>query len=101
MVVKLTFNSLAKAWLDIPAVSTPIARSLITSDICGIVLCDKTAKFRVAFYCPYTRCTCVMIMLFNQLLDMPPLSGGWIILTNEKMLTNRDVNTFVPENVEK
>jgi hypothetical protein len=27
-----------------------------------------------------TRCTCVMIMLFNQLLDMPHLSGGWIIL---------------------
>ena len=31
-----------------------------------------------------TRCTCVMIMLFNQLLDMPHLSGGWIILAKEK-----------------
>jgi hypothetical protein len=25
-----------------------------------------------------------MIMLFNQLLDMPHLSGGWIILAKEK-----------------
>ena len=45
------------------------------------------------FIVPSTRWTCVMIMLFNQLLDMPHLSGGWIILT--EMLTNRDVNTFV------
>ncbi len=35
----------------IHAVSLPIARSLKTCDICGIVLCDKTAQFRVAFYC--------------------------------------------------
>jgi hypothetical protein len=36
-----------------------------------------------------------MIMLFNQLLDMPHLSGGWIILlTNKEMLTNRNVNKF-------
>ncbi len=27
------------------------ARSLNTCDICGIVLCDKTEHFRVAFYC--------------------------------------------------
>ncbi len=33
------------------AVSMPIARSLKTCDIGGIVLCDKTAHFRVAFYC--------------------------------------------------
>jgi hypothetical protein len=25
-----------------------------------------------------------MIMLFNQLLEMPNLSGGWIILAREK-----------------
>ncbi len=51
MVEKLTFNSWATALVDIPAVSMPIARSLKTCDICGIVLCDKTAHFRVAFYC--------------------------------------------------
>jgi hypothetical protein len=28
----------------------PIAHSLKTSDICGILLCDKTAHFKVAFY---------------------------------------------------
>ncbi len=51
MVDKWTFNSRATALVDIPAVSMPTARSLKTCDICGIVLCDKTAHFRVAFYC--------------------------------------------------
>ncbi len=51
MVEKLTFNSRATALVDIPAVSMPIACSLKTCDICGIVLCDKTGHFRVAFYC--------------------------------------------------
>ncbi len=51
MVEKWTFNSQATALVDIPAVSMPIARSLKTCNICGIVLCDKTAHFRVAFYC--------------------------------------------------
>ncbi len=36
-----------EALVDIPAISMPIARSLKTCDICGIVLCDKTAHFRV------------------------------------------------------
>ncbi len=51
MVEKLTFNSRATVLVDIPAVSMPIACSLKTCNICGIVLCDKTAHFRVAFYC--------------------------------------------------
>ncbi len=51
MVDKLTFNSRATALVDIPAVSMPIAHSLKTCDICGIVLWDKTAHFRVVFYC--------------------------------------------------
>jgi hypothetical protein len=38
--------------LDIPAVSMPISHSLKTWDIFDIVLCDKTAHFRVACYCP-------------------------------------------------
>ncbi len=46
MVEKWTFNSQATALVDIPVVS-----SLKTCDICGIVLCDKTVHFRVAFYC--------------------------------------------------
>ena len=45
-------NTLATALVDIPALSMPIARSLKTWDICGIVLCDKTAHFRWNFYCP-------------------------------------------------
>ena len=52
MVEKLTLKSLATALVDIPAVSMPIARSLKTWDICGIVLSDKTAHCRVVFYCP-------------------------------------------------
>ncbi len=46
MVEKLTFNSQATALVEIPAVSIPIACSLKTCDISGIVLCVKTAHFR-------------------------------------------------------
>ncbi len=53
MVEKCTFSSWATALVDIPAVSMPIARSLKTCNICGIVLCDKTAHFRVAFQGSY------------------------------------------------
>ena len=52
IVEKWTFNSQVTELVDIPAVSMPIACFLKTWDICGIVLCDKTANFRVAFYCP-------------------------------------------------
>jgi hypothetical protein len=58
-----------------------------TLDICDIVLCGLLLS-------PSTRCTCVMIMLFYQHLDMPHLSGGWIMLTKAEMLTNRDSNKF-------
>ncbi len=51
MVEKWTFNSRATALVDIPAVSMPIAHSFKTCNICGIVLCNKTANFIVAFYC--------------------------------------------------
>ena len=46
---------------------------------------------------PSTRCICVMTMLFNYLIDMPHLSGVQVILTKDKMLTNRDVNKFLPK----
>ncbi len=55
MVEKWTFNSWATALVDIPAVSMAIARSLKTCYICGIVLYDKTAHFRVAFYCGQSK----------------------------------------------
>jgi hypothetical protein len=45
---KLPLNSLATALVEIPAVSMPITGSLIS----GIVVCDKTAHFKVTFYCP-------------------------------------------------
>ncbi len=50
MVEKLTLNSRATALVDIPAVSMPIAHYLKTCDICGIVLFDKAAHFRVVLY---------------------------------------------------
>jgi hypothetical protein len=37
--------------VDILAVSIPISPSLKTWNICGIVLCDKIAHFRVDLYC--------------------------------------------------
>ena len=79
-----TLHSLATALVDIPAVSMPVARSLTTWYICGIVLCDKLHILEWPFIFPSTRCTCIIIMLFSYLLDMPHLSGGWIILVQEK-----------------
>ena len=55
MVEKLTFPSLATALVDIPAVSMPIPHSIKTWDICGVVLCDKIAHFRMTFYCPWHK----------------------------------------------
>ena len=89
MVEKLTLNSLATALVDILAASMPIACFLKTSVICGIVFCDKLHILEWPFIVLSTRCTCVMIMLFNQLLDMPQLSGGWIILAKEKYSLTR------------
>lgn len=37
--------------MEDPAVSTQVAHSLKPQVICGIVLCDKTAHFSMAFYC--------------------------------------------------
>ncbi len=51
IVEKWTFNSWATVLVDIPVVSMPIARSLKICNICGIVLWDKAAHFRVVFYC--------------------------------------------------
>uniref|UniRef100_A0A8K9X113 Origin recognition complex subunit 2 n=1 Tax=Oncorhynchus mykiss TaxID=8022 RepID=A0A8K9X113_ONCMY len=69
---KLTLSSLATALLDIPAVSKSVALCCLT----------KLHILEWPFIVPSTRCSCVMIMLFNQLLDMPALSGGWIILAS-------------------
>ena len=74
MVEKLTFSYLTTAVVDIPAVSMPISSALKT----------KLHILEWPFTVPSTRFTCVIIMLFNQLLDMPHLSGGWIILAKEK-----------------
>ncbi len=42
-------------------------------DICGIVLCDKTAILEWPFIVARLRHTCAIIMLSNQHLDMPLL----------------------------
>ncbi len=93
MLEKLTCNSRATALVDIPTVSMPIARSLKTCDICGIVLCDKTAYFRVAFYCgqPEARlCNnhAVESWYATPLRWMDYLSKG-------EVLTNTDLDRFV------
>ena len=64
----------------------------------SVALCCVTKLHIVEwpFIVPSTRCTCVMIMLFNQLLDMPHLSAG-----KGELLTNRDVNKFVHQIWEK
>ena len=52
----------------------------------SVALCCATKLLILEgpFIVPSRRCTCVMIVLFHQLLDMPHLSGGWIILAKEK-----------------
>ena len=32
------------------------------------------------------------MMLINQCLDMPHLSGGWIVLANVQVITEKDFN---------
>jgi hypothetical protein len=69
----------------------------------SVALCCVT-KLHIlerSFIIPSTRCISVMNMLFNQLIDMPHLSGGCIILTKDIMLINRNVNTFVHKMWEK
>ena len=76
-----TFNSLAKTLVNIPACQLHTPSTFETS----VALCCVT-KLHILewpFIVPSTRCTCGMIMLFNQLLHMPHLSGGWIILAKE------------------
>ena len=57
--------------------------------------CDITPHFRGLFIVSSIGCIFVMITLFNKLLDMPHMSGGWIILAKEKCRDNRDENKFV------
>ncbi len=73
---EMNIQFMATALVDIPAVSMPIERSLKTCDICGIVLCDKTAHFRVVFYCDQPKAH--LCNNHNQHLDMPHLWGGWL-----------------------
>ena len=46
MVEKRTFTSQETSLVDNPAVSMPIAHTIKTCDICGIVLFDKTEHFQ-------------------------------------------------------
>ena len=63
---------------NIPEVSMPIAHSVA---LCCVT---KVHILKWPFIVSSTRCTCVMIMPFNQLLYFPHLSGRWIILAKEK-----------------
>ena len=49
MVEKLTYILWQQLWWTF--LQSAIASTFKTRGICGIVLCDKTAHFRVAFYC--------------------------------------------------
>jgi hypothetical protein len=75
MVEKLTFNPLATALVDCSQHTNCNAPSKLET---SVALCCVTELLilKRPFMVPSTRCTCVMIMLFNRLLDMPHLSGG-------------------------
>ena len=73
MVEKLTLNSPATSLVDIPSVSPQLETSV------ALLCLTKLHILKWPFIVLSTRSTCVMIILFNQLLDMPHLSGGWSI----------------------
>ena len=79
MVEKLTFNYLATSLVDIPSGSMPIACSL---NLRHLWHCVVTTAHLSGLLLPHAQG--VMILLFNQLLDMPYLSDGWIIFAKEK-----------------
>jgi hypothetical protein len=80
MVEKLTLNSLATALVDMPAVSMTIARFL---NLTAVALLGQLHVLEWPFIVPRIRCTCVMIVLFNQPFAMPHLPGGFIILAKD------------------
>ncbi len=94
MAEKWTFNSRTTALVDI-AVSMLIARSLKTCDICGIVLCDKTAHFGVAFCCGQPKahlCNNHAVLLVSWYAT--PVR--WMdYLGKGEVLTNTDLDRFV------
>jgi hypothetical protein len=83
MVEKLTLNSLATALVEISAVSMQIAHTLNLRPLWHCCV-TKRHILKLPFVGLSTRCTCVNSMVINQLLDMPHLSVGWIILAEEK-----------------
>lgn len=80
-----TFNSRA----DIPAVSSPNARSLTACSLRVFVLCGKTAHCRVAVYCGQPGAH--LCNNPNRHPDMSHLCGGWMISAGE-VLTNADLD---------
>ena len=74
----------------------------LPQNLTSVILCCVT-KLHILewpFIVPSTRGTCVMIMLFNQLLDMPHVR--WMdYLGKGQMVINRDVNKFVHNILEK
>jgi hypothetical protein len=78
MVEKCTLNDLATALVENPR--SQHANCTLPQNL-RVALCCVTKLHILVwpFIDPSTRCTCVMIMLLNQLFDLPHLSDGCII----------------------
>jgi hypothetical protein len=77
--------------VDIPAVSMPSTLFFKTWDICDIVLCDKTAHFRVSFYCPQHK-----VHMCNDHGSWYATPVRWMdYLGKGETFTSRDVNKCV------
>jgi hypothetical protein len=101
MVEKLTFNYLPFLWgAFLQSACQMHALSKLETSV-PLRCVTKLHILEWPFIIPSTRCTCIIIILFNQLLDMPHLSGGYFILAKGEMFTNRDVNTFAHNIFEK
>jgi len=55
-------------------------------NLASLELCDKTAHFRVAFYCGQRKAHLCNHAVYQHL-DMPHLRGEWIILAKKSSLT--------------
>ena len=75
MVEKLTLNYQATALMDILSACQLHAPSKLEPSV-ALCCVTKLHILKWAFIVLSTRCTCVIIMLFNQLLDVSHLSGG-------------------------
>jgi hypothetical protein len=83
MVEKLTLHSLETTLVVILQSACQLHDPSKLGTSVALCCATKLHILELPFIVPSTKCTCVMIMMFNQLLNSLHLSGGWILLAKE------------------